>query len=140
MEKQTFFLIAILIGIAIYVNMNKKESFYNYYNIIPTEIIDENYFNPNNDPNNYYLHMRVGDTRGVDLNCNNVTMYNILHWIDGDDPNILYNYVYRFDPSINILTPLNAPRIFKLLLRKLPQKHKYTSILRKCLYKPTRVA
>ena len=107
---------------------------------MPTELIDYDFVSANNDPLNYDQFMRVGDTRGVDLNCNNVTMYNILHWIDGDDPNLLYQYVYRFDPSVNILNPINAPRVFKMLLRNLPQKHKYFSILRKCLYRPTRVA
>jgi hypothetical protein len=118
---------------------NVKEPFV-YYNITPTEIIDDDYFNINQDPNNYYFNMRVGDIHGVDLNCNNVNMYDLLRWIEQDDPNVLYNYVYKYDPSINIMNPIHSPRIFKMLLRNLPQKHKYIPILRKCLYKPVRIA
>ena len=115
------------------------EPFY-FYNIRPTDHIDPEYQNINEDPLNYKNYMRVGDVHGVDLNCNNVNMYDILKWIDQDDPELLYHFVYKYDPSISVFNPIHAPRIFKMLLRNLPQKHRYMSILRKCLYKPVRVA
>lgn len=111
-----------------------------YYNITPTEIIDNEYVNINQDPDNYYFNMRVGDTYGVDLNCNNVNVHDLLKWIDQDDPNILNEYVFKYDSSINILNPIHSPRVFKMLLRNLPQKHRLMSILRKCLYKPVRIS
>lgn len=116
-----------------------RENFF-FYNIRPTEHIDPEYRNINEDPWNYYNHQRVGDIHGVDLNCNNVHMYDLLRWIDQDDPHILYDYVYKYDPSISVFNPIHAPRVFKMLLRNLPQKHKYIPILRKCLYKPVRIA
>jgi hypothetical protein len=116
-----------------------KEGFY-FYNIRPTEQIDPTYYNYNEDPHNYYNHKRVGDIHGVDLNCNNVNLYDLLRWLDQDEPTLLYDYVYRYDPSINVFNPIHAPRIFKMLLRNLPQKHKYIPILRKCLYRDVRIA
>lgn len=124
----------------IIVNQNNIKEQFIYYNITPTEIIDNDYVNINQDPNNYYFNMRVGDIHGVDLNCNNVNMYDLLRWIEQDDPNVLYEFVYKYDPSINIMNPIHSPRIFKMLLRNLPQKHKYIPILTKCLYNPVRVA
>lgn len=120
--------------------MQSKEHFLFFSNVKPTEDIDPEYVNPNDDPNNYYNWMRVGDTLGVDLNCNNVTKCDLLKWIANDDPNILHEYVYRYDPSVDINNPLQAPRVFKMLLRNLPQKHRYLSILRKCLPRPVIVA
>lgn len=115
-----------------------RENFY-FYNIKPTEEIDPEYINPNEDRHNYYNWMRVGDTLGVDLNCNNVTKCDLLRWIHHDDPTVLHEYVYKYDPSVDINNPLDAPRVFKMLLRNLPQKHRHMSILRKCLPKPVRV-
>jgi hypothetical protein len=119
--------------------LNFRENF-QFYNITPTNRIDPEYVNINEDPFNYYNWKRVGDTRGVDLNCNNVTKCNLLKWIHHEDPSVLFEYVYRYDPSVDINNPLDAPRVFKMLLRNLPQKHRYLSILRKCLPKPVRVA
>lgn len=106
-----------------------KETFYNIY---PTDLIDPVYNNINEDPWDYKKNLRVGDLRGVDLNCNNVDMYDILCWIKDNSPHLLHQYVYRFDPSINIYNPIYAPRVLKMLLRNLPDQHSYLPILRKC--------
>lgn len=116
-----------------------KEGFY-FYNVRPTEHIDSCYTNINEDPHNYYNYKRVGDIHGVDLNCNNVDMYDLLRWVDMDDPHILHDYVYLFDPSVSIHNPIHAPRIFKMLLRNLPQKHRLRSILTKCYPRGVRIA
>lgn len=130
----------IIISIIIHVLLiQNKEQFF-VYNIRPTESIDPDYVNINENPDNYYNYQSVGDVYGVDLNCNNVSMQDLLEWIRQDDPNVLYDHVYKYDPSIDILNPLQAPRVFKMLLRNLPQKHKYIPILTKCLYKPVRIA
>lgn len=124
--------------LAVFGKSETIENFF-FYNIRPTEHIDPDYVNINEDPHNYYNHKRVGDIHGVDLNCNNVDMYDLLKWIDMDCPNVLHEYVYRYDPSISIHNPIHAPRVFKMLLRNLPQKHRLMSILRKCLPKPVRI-
>lgn len=116
-----------------------RENFF-FQNIRPTELIDSNYVNINEDPFNYYTWKRVGDIHGVDLNCNNVTKCQLLKWIEHDDPSVLHDHVYRFDPSADINNPIHAPRILKMILRNLPQKHRYLSILRKCLPMNVRVA
>jgi hypothetical protein len=110
----------------------KKRSVDRFRNIRPTNIIDPEYHNLNEDPGNWLNWNRVGDTRGVDLNCNGVEIQDILEWIANDSIHVLYEYVYRYDPSISIDNPFHAPRILKLLLRNLPQKHPYRSILRRC--------
>lgn len=131
-------IIIISIIIRVLLIQNKEQFF--VYNIRPTESIDPDYVNINENPDNYYNYQSVGDVYGVDLNCNNVSMQDLLEWIRQDDPNVLYDHVYKYDPSIDILNPLQAPRVFKMLLRNLPQKHKYIPILTKCLYKPVRIA
>jgi hypothetical protein len=103
-----------------------------FRNILPTEIIDPNYTNLGNDPGNWFNWARVGDTRGVDLNCNAVEMQDVLKWINGDSPHLLYEYVYRYDPSVSIDNPLHTPRILKMLLKNLPQKHPYRGVFRRC--------
>lgn len=110
-------------------NDTKKESF---YNIIPTELIDSHYNNINQDPFDYNLNLRVGDLRGVDLNCNNVTDSDLINWIKDNNPHLLHQYVYLYDPSINIHNPIHAPRVLKMLLRNLPTQHPYMPIIRKC--------
>ena len=120
-------------------NQQTRENFF-FYNIKPTEDIDPEYLNPNEDRHNYYNWMRVGDIHGVDLNCNNVTKCDLLRWIYHDDPSVIHEHVYRYDPSVDINNPLDAPRVFKMLLRNLPQKHRHMSILRKCLPRGVRVA
>lgn len=132
-------ILIIFLAIASSILFDKKEGFL-FYNIRPTESIDPDYININENPNNYYNYQAVGDIYGVDLNCNNVSMHDLLEWIRNDDPNVLYDYVYKYDPSIDILNPLQSPRVFKMLLRNLPQKHKYIPILKKCLYKSVRIA
>lgn len=116
-----------------------KENFF-FSNIKPTEDIDPDYLNPNEDRFNYFNFMRVGDIEGVDLNCNNVSKYDLIRWMVNEEPNIIYDYVYKFDPSIDINNPIDSPRILKMILRNLPQKHRFISILRKCLPKTIRVA
>ena len=141
--EEKYLLFLMFFGLLLIYSMicaNSTTENFTYYNITPTEIIDDDYININEDPNNYYFNMRVGDVHGVDLNCDNVNMYDLLRWIEQDDPNVLYEFVYKYDPSINIMNPIHSPRVFKMLLRNLPQKHKYIPILRKCLYKPVRIA
>lgn len=140
MSMFNLILIAIVVlSIVWSVFFQNKEKFF-VYNIRPTESIDPDYININENPDNYYNFQSVGDVYGVDLNCNNVSMQDLLEWIRQDDPNVLYEFVYKYDPSVDILNPLQAPRVFKMLLRNLPQKHKYIPILTKCLYKPVRIA
>jgi hypothetical protein len=103
-----------------------------FRNIRPTNVIDPEYINLNEDPGNWVNWSRVGDTRGVDLNCNGVEKQDILKWIANDSIHVLYEYVYRYDPSVSIDNPLHTPRILKLLLRNLPEKHPSRAILRRC--------
>lgn len=112
----------------------------NFYNILPTELIDPDYYNINQDPLNYYNHLRVGDTHGVDLNCNNVNLTEILDWIKNNNPDVLYKYVYINDPSIDTENPIYAPRVLKMLLTYLPEQHPYIPILRKCFPYKVRIA
>ena len=108
-----------------------------FYNIVPTEIIDSDYVSPNIDP---WAHTvpgmgtfkRVGDLYGVDLNCNNVSTQDLIAWIAQNNPHLLYQYVLRWDPSINIHNPQHAPRVLKGLLQNLPEQHKFLPIVRKC--------
>lgn len=132
--------IVVIFGLWLFFDSNSQKEHFIFNNIRPTEHIDPEYRNINQDPWNYFNHKRVGDIHGVDLNCNNVHMYDLLKWIDQDDPHILPEYVYKYDPSISVFNPIHAPRVFKMLLRNLPQKHKYIPILRKCLYKGVRIA
>jgi len=106
-----------------------------FRNILPTELIDPDYVNINNNPYNYRNFMTVGDVYGPDLNCNNVSSIHLLEWIKQYNPHILHQYVYRYDPSINIYNPNHTPRVLKMLLRNLPELHKYRPILQRCLYK-----
>lgn len=104
-----------------------KEEFYNIY---PTELIDPDYKNVNQDPFSHYEnYLRVGDIKGINLNCNNITFKDLLQWVDEKD---LYNYVFRFDPSININDPTHASRVLKLLMKNIPIKHPLNPILKKC--------
>ena len=129
MNKLIIFAIAIIVLYFLFNNNQLQESF---YNIKPTEAIDASYYNYNQDLFNYKTHKRVGDLYGVDLNCNNVNAMDVLNWIQCDDPNILYECVYRYDPSVNISNPIHTPRIFRELLKNLPEKSKYLPIIRKC--------
>lgn len=126
-----------IVGIVLYYTNWLVEKF---YNIMPTELIDRSYYNINEDPYNYYDKLRVGDIHGVDLNCNNVTMNNILKWIEDNDSDVLYKYVYIYDPSVNIYNPVDAPRVFKMLLMNLPEKHPYLPIVRKCFPSKVKIA
>lgn len=108
---------------------NQMESFYNIY---PTELIDNGYTNINNDPFDYNSKLRVGDLHGVDLNCNNVIIPDLLEWIKNNKSNVLYEYVYRYDPSIDISNPIHTPRILKMLMKNLPGQHPILPIIRKC--------
>lgn len=108
-----------------------------FYNIVPTEVIDPDFVSPNLDPWAHTVpHMgtyeRVGDLYGVDLNCNNVSIPDLIGWIANNNPHLLHQYVLRFDPSINIYNPNHSPRVLKELLRNLPEQHKFLPIVRKC--------
>lgn len=133
MNKLLLVVIGIVIGIVmvliLYFNSNRYD---NFYNIVPTELIDPEYHNINNDSNNYYNYMRVGDTDGIDLNCNNVRAYDILQCIKGSDPHLLYQYVYKYDPSISLFNPIDAPRVLKELLKNLPHQHPCLNIIKRC--------
>jgi hypothetical protein len=108
-----------------------------FANILPTGMIDQEFVSPNEDPLAYYdassnqTYQRVGGG-GVDMNCNDVELRSIIHWIRWNDPAVLNRYVLRDDPSANIDNPNDAPRILKSLLRNLPSQHKYVPILQKC--------
>lgn len=108
-----------------------------FYNIVPTEIIDPDYVSPNRDPWAYTTqsgntYQRVGDLFGTDLNCNNVSIPDLVGWIADNNPHLLHQYVLKWDPSINIYNPNHSPRVLKGLLRNLPEQHKYLPIIRKC--------
>lgn len=111
-----------------------------FYNILPTELIDGQYQNINEDPLDYKLNLRVGDTHGVDLNCNNVTSPELMEWIKNNNPHLLHQYVYLYDPSIDIHNPIHAPRVLKMLLRNLPAQHPFLPIIRKCFPYRVRVS
>ncbi len=111
-----------------------------FVNIRPTELIDPDYYNINQDPLNYYNYLRVGDTHGVDLNCNNVRMKEIVDWIKNNDPATLYKCVYINDPSIDTDNPIYAPRVLKMLLTYLPEQHPYIPIVRKCFPSKVKIA
>jgi hypothetical protein len=115
-----------------------------FYNIRPTTLIDPEYYNINQDPFDYHFkgngYLRVGDTYGVDLKCGNVTIEDLLAWIERNHPHILHQYVYLYDPSVNIYNPRFTPRVFRELLKNLPEKHPILRILRKCLPRATRVS
>lgn len=117
-------------------NNGNKEGF---YNIMPTEAIDPEYYNINNYPYNYHNWLTVGDPYGVDLNCNNVTYQEIIDWINKYNPHLIYQFVYPYDPSVDISNPIDAPRILKLLLRNVPELCKNLPVLKKCLYNQVRV-
>lgn len=120
-----------------YYTSDTSESF---YNILPTELIDKQYYNINEDPFDYKHHLRVGDLYGVDLNCNNVTSADLLMWIQNNNPHLLHQYVYLYDPSIDIHNPVHAPRVLKMLLRNLPTQHPFMPIIRKCFPFKVRVS
>jgi hypothetical protein len=111
-----------------------------FYNITPTELIDPEYYNINQDPFDYKHHLCVGDLRGVDLNCNNVTVPDLFQWIKNNNPHLLHQYVYKYDPSINIENPIFAPRVLKMLLMNLPTQHPYIPIIRKCFPMKVRIS
>jgi len=119
-----------------------------FYNIVPTEVIDPEFVSPNLDPWAYTVqgthgwretYERVGDLYGVDLNCNNVSVPDLVAWIANNNPHLLHQYVLRWDPSINIYNPNDSPRILKALLRNLPEQHKFLPIIRKCFPAQIRV-
>ena len=111
-----------------------------FYNILPTELIDSQYKNINEDPFDYQNNLRVGDIYGVDLNCNNVTSPELMAWIQNNNPHLLHQYVYLYDPSIDIHNPIHAPRVLKMLLRNLPAQHPFLPIIRKCFPYRVRVS
>lgn len=124
---------------------DRNESF---YNVVPTELIDPEYVSSSCDrwahtvewPQGHRMtFQRVGDTYGVDLNCNNVTSDELVEWIHNSCPQVLFDYVLRYDPSIDIQNPNHAPRVLKGLLRNLPENHKFLPIVRKCFPRHVRV-
>ncbi len=135
--SRKWIIIPIVLIILWYFNKKNKE---NFYNILPTELIDSRYYNINQDPFDYKHHLRVGDIFGTDMNCNNVNIPDLLNWIKNNDPHTLHQYVYLYDPSVNIKNPIHTPRILKMLLRNLPEQHKYIPIIRKCMYKQVRIS
>ena len=119
--------------------LSLAEHFY-FANIVPTEHIDPEYRNLSEIPDDYNGWLSVGDLRGVDLNCNVISSWDLIKWVAKNNPYILHEYVYRYDPSIDVNNPLHAPRVFKMLLRNLPCTHKlYPLVVRKCSPKPVRV-
>lgn len=138
--KKLFVLLVVILLAAYWVCGGNFEQF---YNILPTEIIDTEYLNLNQgrayfDAASGQSYQVVGKG-GVDLNCNAVETRAILHWIRWNDPAVLNHYVFRFDPSANIDNPDDAPRILKMLLRNLPSQHKYVPILSNCFPTTVRV-
>jgi hypothetical protein len=117
-----------------------------FYNVVPTEAIDPAFYSYNEDPFAYFdpasgqMTARVGDLFGVDLNCNNVGQADLVWWIAHNNPHLLHQYVYRWDPSVNVYNPNHAPRVLKQLLRNLPEQHRFLPIVRKCFPRDVRVA
>lgn len=108
------FVIIAIIAIIGYLLLFKKAHCEGFYNIVPTELIDPQYQNINNGFDG------INDADGVDLNCNNVRAQDIVMCLGKSDPRILYEYVYRYDPSISLYDPVDAPRVLKQLLRNMP--------------------
>jgi hypothetical protein len=133
-------MVFLIVVVAIRFLFNQSKSKEGFYNVRPTTLIDPDYFNINQDPFDYKHYRRVGDLMGVDMNCNNVTIEDLIEWIRRNNPHLLYQYVYLYDPSINIYNPRYSPRVFKELLRNLPQKHPILRIMRKCLPRQVRIA
>ena len=135
------FVVAISIVIKImYDKLTSQGTQESFYNILPTELIDSQYHNINEDPWDYKHNLRVGDLNGVDLNCNNVTNADLVMWIKDNNPHLLHQYVYLYDPSVNIRNPIHAPRVLKMLLRNLPTQHPFLPIIRKCFPYRVRVS
>lgn len=111
-----------------------------FYNIVPTELLDDEYYNINQDPYDYKNNLRVGDLRGVDLNCNNVSVCDLVSWIKDNNPHLLHQYVYKYDPSIDIMNPIFAPRVLKMLLMNVPIQHPFMPIIRKCFPYQVRIS
>ena len=134
------FVAAIVIVIKMMYDKYNSDSRESFYNILPTELIDGKYYNINEDPWDYKHNLRVGDLHGVDLNCNNVSQTDLLMWIKNNNPHLLHQYVYLYDPSIDIHNPVYAPRVLKMLLRNLPTQHPFMPIIRKCFPYRVRVS
>ena len=142
----------LLLFIILYFIFLFRKNIESFRNILPTFVIDPEYVNINDNPHNYKNHMTVGDIMGVDLNCNNITTMDLLKLIN-DNHHALHNrrlhhnilvspstalheFVYKYDPSINIYNPNHTPRVLKMLLRNLPELH---PIIQKCLHKQVRL-
>jgi len=134
------FLAAIAIVVKMAYDKFVKKNSESFYNIVPTELIDPQYHNINDDPFDYKGNLRVGDVYGVDLNCNNVTSKDLIAWINNNHPDVLHKYVYIYDPSIEIHNPIYAPRVLKMLLRNLPTQHPFIPIIRKCFPYTVRIS
>jgi hypothetical protein len=152
----TFFIAAVVIYFYVIQQISNwlKSRKENFYNVIPTEWIDPEYQNINNKPENYFESKKssissshtslqgwetIGDTRGPDMNCNYVTYSSLINWVLKHDPNILYDYVYIDDPSIEIMNPIHAPRVLKMLLRNLPGNHNIKKLVENCFKIPVGV-
>jgi len=137
-KRLIFFVILTLLIIGVIVVTFKPKDF--FFNIRPTNEIDPEYVNLNDNPTNYYQYNTIGDALGPDLNCNTVSKRTLMKWIENEDPNFLYEYVYRYDPSININNAIHAPRVLKMLLRNLPENHTVSQqIMKRCPPMPVRI-
>lgn len=122
MKYNSLFIIVVVVVVAIIALFNKSYC-EGFYNIVPTELIDPQYYydriqiHNNEQITNSQIH---NEQPNYDLNCNNVRAQDIITCLGKSDPRILYEYVYRYDPSISLYDPVDAPRVLKQLLRNMP--------------------
>ena len=102
---------------------NKSKDFFR--NVLPLEVIDPLYYNNNNNPYNYYDNLAISNDYNVDLNCNQVSKRTLLQILKNvpDLDYVLHEYVYRYDPSINVSDPSYTQRALRMLLLNLPEGH-----------------
>jgi hypothetical protein len=135
MEIPKFLLLVVLAVVGFWI-VNNTSIMEHFANILPTSLIDPEYISPTAGAAYYdkasNQNYQIVGGGAVDLNCNNVELRSIIHWIRWNDPTVLNRYVLKYDPSANIDNPNDAPRILRSLLQNLPSQHKYLPILQKC--------
>lgn len=131
-------ILALLVALLVLKWLNSSTE--NFHNIYPTTLIDPEYYNINEDPFDYKKHLRVGGLNDVASFCSDVTMADLLAWIENYHPTMLYECVYKYDPSININNPIHTPRILRGLLTNLPEEHPILRVIKRCTPRYTQIA
>lgn len=128
MKYNSLFIIVVVVVVVAIIALFNKSYCEGFYNIVPTELIDPQYYydriqihNNEQITNSQITNSQIPDEQiHDDLNCNNVRAQDIITCLGKSDPRILYEYVYRYDPSISLCDPVDAPRVLKQLLRNMP--------------------